>query len=365
MTGITASLTGRARRRTVTTARRGCVASALAAFALLGLPQAGHTQQLLPDSRTWLPASWNENLRFAIDLSTRQLYSSATESWHQVDFIGTDLHKVFTGKSGDIGTLTLQGYFTRIEDEEIRPGAFDSEWTYVYRIFNYNHSLLPRGRMNFKIGHFEIPVGLEHTVDTNGTLRDYTHGRNIGVKADWGVSLNGILDGAEYEVSLTRGSGNSWETNGDPYIAAARIGTPSYRNLVLGVSAMTGDIYIHNSDGQTVERQRVGVDLQWFLMQYGIFGELSIGEEDGQNISTGLIELNRTANSGAWMAYAQYVYSTLDPVDRPREDASTVHVGAKWDLTRWDLSLQLSRDLDSYDGISEKNVYVAQARFRF
>ncbi len=345
--------------------QRSYIALGIAVCTLPGVPQAGNAEPLLPDSRSLFPVEWSDNLRFAIDLSTRQLYNSATEDWHQVDFIGTDLHKVFTGDSGDIGTLTLQGYFTRIEDEEIRPGFFDGEWTFVYRIFNYNHVLLPRGRMNFRIGHFEIPVGLEHTIDTNGTLRDYTHGRNIGLKADWGASLNGILNGAEYEVSLTRGSGNTWETNGDPYIAAARIGTPSYRNLVWGVSAMTGDVYIHNTDGQTVERQRVAVDLQWFIMQYGIFGELSIGEENGQDTSTGLIELNRTANSGTWMAYAQYVYSTLDPDVRPREDASTVHVGAKWDLTRWDLSLQLSRDLDSYDGNSEKNVYVAQARFRF
>ncbi len=345
--------------------RRGFCALCIAVSTLCAVPQAGNAEPLLPDSRSLFPVEWSDNLRFAIDLSTRQLYNSATEDWHQVDFIGTDLHKVFTGDSGDIGTLTLQGYFTRFEDEDLRPGFFDGEWTFVYRIFNYNHVLLPRGRMNLRIGHFEIPVGLEHTIDTNGTLRDYTHGRNIGLKADWGASLNGILNGAEYEVSLTRGSGNTWETNGDPYIAAARIGTPSYRNLIWGVSAMTGDVYIHNTDGQTVERQRVAVDLQWFIMQYGIFGELSIGEEEGQNTSTGLVELNRTANSGAWMAYAQYVYSTRDPDDRPREDASTVHVGAKWDLTRWDLSLQLSRDLDSFDSNSERNVYVAQARFRF
>ncbi len=337
----------------------------LALLFTLALAQPANAQQFLPDSRSLFPAEWDENLRFAIDLSSRQLYSSATDNWHRVDFIGTDLHKVFTGKSGDIGTLTLQGYFTHIEDEEIRPGFFDGKWTYVYRIFNFNYALLPRGRMNLRVGHFEIPMGLEHTIDTNGTLRDYTHGRNIGVKADWGASLNGILDGAEYEVSITRGSGNSWETNGDPYIAAGRIGTPSYRNLVWGVSAMSGDIYVHNSGGQTIERQRVGADVQWYVNQYGLLGEISVGERDGDSTSTGLIELNRTANSGSWMAYAQLVYTTLNPDDSPRQDASTLFVGAKWDLTRWNFSLQVSHDLDSFDGNSENELYVAQARFRF
>lgn len=344
--------------------RRGFV-TGIVISALFAMPLPGNADQLLPDSRTMFPVKWDDNLRFAIDLSTRQLYLSATDDWHRVDFIGADLHKVFTGKSGDIGTLTLQGYFTHIKDEEIRPGWFDGEWEFVYRIFNFNYAVLPRGRLNFKIGHFEIPMGLEHPIDTNGTLRDYTHGQNIGVKADWGVSLNGILKGAEYEVSLSRGSGNSWETEGDPYIAAGRISTPSYRNLIWGFSAMSGDIFVHDSGGQTIEQRRVGVDMQWYVNQYGLLGELSVGEREGQPTSTSLIELNRTANSGSWMAYAQFVYRTRDPDDRAREDATTVHLGAKWDLSRWDLSVQLSRDVDSFDGISERNLYAAQARFRF
>ncbi len=331
----------------------------------LVLPQPGHADELLPESRNLLPDGWSENLRFRIDLSSRQIYSTGTDELHGVEFIGTDLHKVFTDDSGDVGTLTLQGYFTRIEDEEIRPGFANGEWTYVYRIFNYNHVLLPRGRMNLKIGHFEIPMGLEHSINTNGTLRDYTHGRNIGVKADWGASLNGVLPGAEYEVSVTRGSGNNWETEGDPYIVAGRIATPGHRNVVWGVSAMAGDVFVQNSGGQTVERERLGVDVQWYLNQYGVLGEVSVGEANGEGTSTSLIELNRTANSGHWMAYAQYIYSTRDPDLGSSLDASTVLLGAKWDLKRWDFSLQLSHDLDSFDGNSERNVYVAQARYRF
>lgn len=328
-------------------------------------PQPAVAEQVLPDSRTLFPDDWSGNLRFAVDLSSRQLYSTGTDDWHQVYFLGTDLHKVFTGESGDVGTLTLQGYFTHIEDEAIRPGFFDGDTTYVFRIFNYNHALLPRGRMNLKIGHFEIPMGLEHSINTNGTLRDYTHGRNIGVKADWGVSLNGILSNAEYEVSVTRGSGNDWITSGDPYIAAGRIATPGHRNPVLGVSAMSGDVYVPNSNGLTVERQRVGVDMQWYINQYGLFGEVSVGENDGEQTSTSLIELNRAANNGAWMAYTQFIYSTRNPAGASQLDASTVLLGAKWNLQRWDLSLQVSHDLNSFDNTSEKNVYVAQARFRF
>ncbi|MGI9264296.1 MAG: hypothetical protein ACR2QU_05170, partial [Gammaproteobacteria bacterium] len=185
------------------------------------------------------------------------------------------------------------------------------------------------------------------------------------VKADWGASLNGILQGAEYEVSITRGSGNNWETEGDPYIVAGRISTPGHRNLVLGVSAMSGDVFLQNSGGLTVERRRLGIDLQKYFNQYGLLGEISVGEQDGGKTSTGLVEFNRTANSGFWEAYTQLIYSTREPAGSSREDATTALLGAKWNLQRWDLSLQLSHDIDSYDGNSEKNVYVAQARFRF
>lgn len=332
---------------------------------LLALPQTAIAEHAIPDSRTWLPEQWENNLRFSIDVSSRQIFSDASEDWYRVDFIGTDLHKVFTGDKGDIGTLTLQGYFTHFKDDEIRPGFADSEWTYVFRIFNFNYHVLPRGRMNLKVGHFEIPMGLEHSINTNGTLRDYTHGRNIGVKADWGVSLNGILRNAEYEFSVTRGSGNSYKTNGDPYIAAGRISTPGHRNVVLGVSAMAGDVYVYNSGGQTIERKRVGVDVQWYFNQWGLLGEVSVGEKDGEDTSTSLVELNRTANSGKWMAYTQLVHSTIEPDASPERDASTVFVGAKWDLKRWDVSFQVGHDLDSFDNNSEKNLYVVQARYRF
>ncbi len=310
-----------------------------------------------------MPTSWDNNLRFAIDRSSRPVYSTASDEWYSVDFVGADMHKVFTGDSGDIGTLTLQGYFTRA-DEEIRPGFFDGEWEFVYRIFNFNYNLLSRGRMNLKVGHFEIPFGLEHTINTNGTLLDYTHGKNIGVKADWGVSLNGTLPSAEYEVSLTRGSGNSWETENDPYLFAARIGTLPDRNLMFGFSVLSGDVYVHNSGGRVIERNHVGADMRWYFLQYGLLAEASIGEDNGQPIANGLVEFNwQNLN---WLTYAQWVYSSRDPDDGPRVDASSLKLGVKWDVTsRWDVSAQLSHDLDTFTGQGEKDTYVLQARYRF
>ena len=57
-------------------------------------------------------------------------------------FIGFDMHKVFTGKKGDWGTAVVQGYLTRIDNQKKHPPFFEGEddWEMVYRIVNFNYT---------------------------------------------------------------------------------------------------------------------------------------------------------------------------------------------------------------------------------
>ena len=164
------------------------------------------------------PSPLTDNLRWAIDLAARPSFDDRLDEWHSAFFLGLDVHKVFGSESGDWGTLVLQPYLTRL-DSPRHPPFFESnhDWELVWRIFNFNYTGIASGRFNVRVGHMEIPFGLEQVVNTNGTLRDYQHGRNIGVKADWGVSLNGELPAWDYEFSLTRGTGNEWSSRGDPF----------------------------------------------------------------------------------------------------------------------------------------------------
>ena len=63
--------------------------------------------------------SWTDNLRFTVDLSYRPVYSGRTGDFGGLGFVGIDLHKVFSDKEGDWGTLTLQTYLTRADNFQL------------------------------------------------------------------------------------------------------------------------------------------------------------------------------------------------------------------------------------------------------
>ena len=337
---------------------------------LAGLVLAASSMALadIPASRSLLPEAMQDNLRFAVDISARGMHFSESDEFAHVEALGFDLHKVFASESGDVGTLVLQGYLTRINNLERHPPFFDddNDWEFVYRIFNFNYKVLNRDRLNLRIGHFEIPFGLEHSINTNGTLRDYIHGPNIGVKADWGVTLNGSLPLFEYEVSASRGSGNEWETKGDPYIYAGRIGTHNNHNFIVGLSVMDGEVFSAAAPDNTVERDRLGVDVRWYIGGFGLFAEHSFGEDEGEDVRSSLVEFNATADDGLWMAYLQFVHRTKDTYQSYQQRSSALKLGGKWDLNkRWDVSAQLTHDLKTTQGAPESNVFAAQIRYRF
>ncbi len=202
---------------------------------------------------------YSNNLRLSLDLSSRVVDFDVADEVGKVNVVGIDLHKVFTSPSGDIGTLVLQGYMTSLDNQIKHPPFFadENDSRLVYRIFNFNYTALGARLPNLRVGHFEIPYGLEHTINTNGTLRDYTHGPNLGVKADWGFSLNKELPAFEYEVSVTSGGGQEVDQVKDSYVYAARVGTPRDDNLVLGIAVFDASL-------GTVSKQRLGLDSQYY-----------------------------------------------------------------------------------------------------
>ena len=61
------------------------------------------------------PQAWKDNLRFTVDLSYRPIFSGRTGAFGGLGYAGIDLHKVFTDKQGDWGTLLIQTYFGRLD----------------------------------------------------------------------------------------------------------------------------------------------------------------------------------------------------------------------------------------------------------
>ena len=308
-----------------------------------------------------------DNLRTTLDLSSRALIPESGSAGY-LNAIGLDLHKVFSSPDRDWGTLIVQLYLTRIDDLQRRPFFFDDEddWELVTRVTNFNYTGLSHGEFNVRVGHFEIPFGLEVPTYSNGTVRQLLNPRNLGLKADWGVSINGELDRFLYEISLTRGSGVHFISEGSPFAVAGRIGTG--RNLDLftptpgwGLSFLCGDIL---GPRGTTERFRIGIDGRTYLGPFGIMGEFSAGQDEGQSVFTGLAELNWQNPKESTVAYLQARSLVFEDDDWSREVGTAIGVRLVPD-SHWTLSGQIERDLVTRGDQRPVNLFILQARYRF
>ena len=309
-------------------------------------------------------APMGSDLRVTLDLATRVTWDDTRNEATSSSFVGVDLLHVFSGPSGDRATLTLQGYLTHVDTPPgaSTPGVDGGDWFFNHRILNLNINLLDRGRLNLRVGHFEIPFGLEQDVNTNGTLRQYTHVQNLGVKADWGASVNGVLNGVEYEAGLTRGSGNEWLNRGRPWIASGRVGVRPSAGLSVGVSAFSGEVLTANN---TVRRERVGVDAAKELGPLTLLGELSTGRNEGRDVWSTLGEVNWQTNREDLLVYVQHRH--LD-IDTPANDdpAASFTLGARWAPdNHWALSAAVEQDTDQPSGLTRDRRLVTQVRYRF
>jgi hypothetical protein len=308
------------------------------------------------------------NLRWSIDLATRSVWVSPGDAHASANFLGLDVHKIFSGEQGDLGTLLMQPYLIRLDNMAMHPPFFDGpdDTAIEYRILNFNITRWGQGRNNIRIGHFEIPFGLEQIVNTNGTLRDYLHGSNLGVKADWGVTINGELPRLEYELAVSRGSGNNWSDRGNPYIVSGRIGTARERRWVTGLSFLGGRVLDAAQPDFTMSRMRAALDVTWHGPRVDIMAEFSTGDDESRHIGTALIELNVATRDETLTGYLQLVRQSAGATALlVSEQSESLNVGTLYTPdNHWSLSAQWSRVLSSDTGPTG-SMLVGQLRYRF
>lgn len=309
------------------------------------------------------PGALSSNLRWTIDLSSRAMVSTDNGDLAMQHVIGLDLHKVFSGPGGDWGTLIFQPYLVKLQDVNPPPFTFDDpdDTKLTWRMVNFNYTGLSRGRINFRVGHFEVPFGLEQNIDTNGTLRQYTF-KDRGIKADWGATVNGVLPAVEYEMAISRGSGLDYSDNHDPYLFSGRFGSSSRHNLITGLSFMKGEIL---GPTGTTKRNRLGVDIAWYTDPFEILLEVSAGEDDSAGRRALLGELSYRSPMQDLHLYVQGRYSSHEKTTG-WDDNKTLTLGVNWNLDqRLELSAQLNEQLDAMSGQPDTGSVVAQLRYRF
>lgn len=302
-----------------------------------------------------------DNLRFTIDASTRSTRFSIQDQSSSMHALGFDIHKVFTSDHRNIGTLILQGYITRIDDHPAPPGIFDDgdDTELIYRIFNFNYTGFTGNAPNIRIGHYEVAYGLEHAIGTNGTLRQYQHVKNLGIKADWGVSLNKQHKRFEYEIGATTGGNQNLNSNNGSYVFATRIGTPRDENTVYGIS-------IYKSKLGATQRKRLGLDTRYYYGRHGIFAEISLGNNNNLDVRNGLLEWNITNNRNSWLYYTQLSYLSNDTAVGATDEALQGVLGIQYiPDPHWDVSAQYSRDMSVFGTAQHQTLFSAQLRYRY
>lgn len=261
-----------------------------------------------------IASEWQKNLRAKIDVSSR-LSERNNQSFTRSD-IGLDLHKVFGNGKRDIATLIFQPYYTHFSDRDEK---------LIWRITTLNYRVLANGRFNFKFGHIELPYGLEKNLDTNGTLRQLTF-NDRNVKVDWGVGVNGESHRLDYELNITRGSGNDWRDRDNPFAITARLGTPANKNLVSGISLFSGNILRR---GELIENRRIGFDIARYFPSIELLAEYSYGETNDERTSSLFSELLWKNLQETLNLYAQFRAGRTN-LNRNVAQRSALTLGGSW-----------------------------------
>ena len=299
-----------------------------------------------------------DNARVSVDFSTRGLHT-ASQSW-SLHAVGLDVHTVISGERGDIGTLTIQPYLLRINNEPTRPALFSdsSDHALQWRITNFNYTGLGHGRFNIRVGHFEVPFGLEQVIQTNGTLYQMNSPAALGLKADWGYSINGELPNLEYEFAFLRGSGNSWNTEANGYFAG-RIGLPRQGDWWVAVSLLDGEM---DTSTTPVKRFRWGMDAGITLPR-GIHAlvEHTAGNDAGSPQRHSMLELGVTSRSEATTTYLQ-LRNGRRMQDNARERSRSSSLGIRLEPSnRWSASLEYQHQ---HNATGKPGTFLAQLRLR-
>lgn len=303
--------------------------------------------------------NWNDNLRWSVDVASRSV--AHDEDSFLMNVLGFDMHRVFSANNRDIATLTFQPYIVNFSGKSTTPYYFDGHDTELtWRIANFNYHALSNGAMDIRVGHFEVPFGLEQNIDTNGTIRQYSFAER-GIKADWGASVNGVLSGVDYEMSLTRGSGNDISSRDDPYVFAGRIGMPSTNNLIVGGSFFEGRVLGPNG---SIRKKRLGLDAAWYHKHWELLGEFTVGDDAGSTRQQALVEVSWRNRPENLHIYSQFRRQRQE-LEAGTDTGSSFALGVGFSVTRQlSISSQWSTVLNRLGAQKSESELAVQLRYR-
>lgn len=281
-------------------------------------------EETLKNEKYSLFSKLKENLLFKKEAILGGFWSDERSQIAGRNSIGFELLKKFSDKKGDWGSTLLQlrlvrydNYFMLMNNNKVPPNHVDDthDWELEFHDAYFKYSGRFKGRLYFRIGHYDVPYGLEQNVDTHSTLIQLITVRNIGFKKDWGVSVGGQLPKIDYEFAFTRGSGVEFLDRGENFLLSGRIGTPADENFSIGISGLYGEPIdsmgvmrgkklgvmgkpntwfgsTNIPEDDIIRRWRVGIDSIYLYGPFTFKGELSYGEDVNQEVVNGVLEID-------------------------------------------------------------------------
>jgi len=314
--------------------------------------------------------------------------------------VGFEFLKKFSNAKGDWASLLIQTRLARYDRQSMlintmrmEPAHVDGthDWEFEFHDAYFMYSGPFKGRFNVRLGHFDVPFGLEQNIDTHSTLVQIMSMRNVGFKKDWGLSVGGHLPETDYEFAFTRGTGVEYRERGENYLVSGRIGTPSDRNFCIGLSGLYGDVIdsMGVMRGNTmemmgmpstwfgrttkpaddiIERSRVGLDCMNLLGPYTLKGEVSYGEDENQEIINSIFEIDYLFPDmdGRLEAIAQIQNAHQDIAAPGSHDDTFLTFGLNYRLSR-EMTLQsmYRHDLQRIKNTENDNVVALQLYMYF
>jgi hypothetical protein len=245
-------------------------------------------------------------LRWVADMSSISRIRPDGSLVQLEESVGLDLYSELQTDTRHWGSFVFQLYVFRY-DMLIHPNQDmngKGQWAYAPCVIAPDLIILPQGKLNFKIGHIWPNYGLRNEINTTGTLRQLIDRENVGLIIDWGMELHGENSGVSYALTVSRGTGNGWSNEGNPYLITGRVAAVE-GNLPfeIGLSGLHGRL----KNGSTLlPRWRAGVDFQYYGPLNVLF-EASIGQDYGlDDVFNMITEVNWTSPLEELTMYIQY-----------------------------------------------------------
>ncbi len=345
-------------------------------------PSASIQSQPAPQVEPW----WSKDTLFRKEIFSQLSYSdtinsdnSLAERIYSRQSIGFELQRRFSTTSSTWASCDAQGRFVRRdhflpviddmegEDREGWQAEYHNLYCDLYNPIGWLLSDEAAGKLigilNFRMGRFYLPLGLNLQTDTHGTVLQLSNEQNVGFERDWYAGVwGGIGWDLKYDLYYLVGSGYDLSFEGQSGLVGFRLSSSANVQNETGIEAgfavLAGQrLRAHDSDGnsptgnetasghgdeQIIDTLRYGPDLRYTIpTAHGsviLTTELNGGRDDARETLMQLYQigfLHKSRRVGSNVQHRQFWSS---PNGAGSNDMSSII---------FDLTYYLSNDLSN------------------